>query len=87
MLSNICKTLVVLPKIFASSATLATIYSFYLVNPNQNSQIIPVGVSRHNSLWNAIHAAYFGEPSLITERSCVESKGVNFDAIIIDAFV
>ena len=43
MLINICKKLVVLPLIFASSAALATSYSFVPVNPNQNNQIVPIG--------------------------------------------
>lgn len=43
MLTNICKKLVVLPLIFASSAALANTYSFVPVNPNQNNQIIPIG--------------------------------------------
>ena len=43
MLINICRKLVVLPLIFASSAALATSYSFVPVNPNQNNQIVPIG--------------------------------------------
>ena len=43
MLTNICKKLVVLPIIFASSTVLAASYSFDPVNPNQNNQIVPVG--------------------------------------------
>ena len=43
MLINTCRKLVVLPLIFASSAALATSYSFVPVNPNQNNQIVPIG--------------------------------------------
>ena len=43
MLINICRKLVVLPLIFASSAALAMSYSFVPVNPNQNNQIVPIG--------------------------------------------
>ncbi|MES2501640.1 MAG: VPLPA-CTERM sorting domain-containing protein [Pseudomonadota bacterium] len=43
MLTNICKKLVVLPLIFASSAALAATYNFDPVNANQNNQIVPIG--------------------------------------------
>ena len=43
MLTNICKKLVVLPLIFASSATLAATYSFEPTNPNQNNQDVTIG--------------------------------------------
>ena len=43
MLSNICKKLVVLPLIFASSAATAATFSFTPVNANQNNQIVPIG--------------------------------------------
>ena len=43
MLINTCRKLAVLPLIFASSAALATSYSFVPVNPNQNNQIVPIG--------------------------------------------
>ena len=43
MLTNICKKLVVLPLIFASSAALASTYNFVPTNPNQNNQIISIG--------------------------------------------
>lgn len=43
MLTNICKKLVVLPLIFASSAALATTYNFDPVNANQNNQLVPIG--------------------------------------------
>ena len=43
MLSNICKKLVVLPLILASSAAMAATFSFTPVNDNQNNQIVPIG--------------------------------------------
>lgn len=43
MLSNICKKLVVLPLILASSAAMAATFSFTPVNANQNNQIVPIG--------------------------------------------
>lgn len=43
MLTNICKKLVVLPLIFASSAALASTYNFVPTNSNQNNQIISIG--------------------------------------------
>ena len=43
MLSNICKKLVVLPLILASSAAIAATFSFTPVNDNQNNQIVPIG--------------------------------------------
>lgn len=43
MLTNICKKIVVLPLIFASSAVLANTYSFVPTNPNQNNQITTIG--------------------------------------------
>ena len=43
MLSNICKKLVVLPLIFASSAAMAATFSFTPVNANQNNQLVPIG--------------------------------------------
>ena len=42
MLSNICKKLVVLPLIFASSAAMAATFSFTPVNANQNNQLVPI---------------------------------------------
>ena len=43
MLSNICKKLVVLPLILASSAAMAATFSFTPVNANQNNQLVPIG--------------------------------------------
>ena len=43
MLTNIRKKLVVLPLIFASSATFAATYSFVPTNPNQNNQGVLIG--------------------------------------------
>ena len=43
MLINICKKLVVLPIILASSTVLAATYSFDPVNPNQNNQMVAMG--------------------------------------------
>ncbi len=43
MLINICKKLVVLPIILASTSAFAATYSFDPVNPNQNNQIVPIG--------------------------------------------
>ena len=43
MLTNICKKLVVLPLIFASSDALANTYSFVPTNPNQNNQNTTIG--------------------------------------------
>lgn len=43
MLSNICKKMVVLPLIFASSAALANTFSFVPTNPNQNNQNALIG--------------------------------------------
>ena len=43
MLSNICKKLVVLPLILASSAAMAATFSFTPVNDNKNNQIVPIG--------------------------------------------
>ena len=40
---NTFKKLIVLPLIFASSAAMASTYSFVPVNPNQNNQIVPIG--------------------------------------------
>lgn len=43
MLNKICKKLIVLPLVLASTATFAATFSFIPTNPNQNNQPVAIG--------------------------------------------